>query len=274
MWADSFGESDNVVFYVFCAVSAVIMVVAIGVIVMSCIVKTASPGSSMDFYIAFGGLAIVVTVLLRGVNPEWSNELGIEIACQFYISLLVFGLLWFIGGILIRCCAIYDFYKHKEEKVVSRNEWKPNLWMVLLMLLDGVLVLVWVIVFKLETKQTGNNVYECEADHKSKWEAGLSVLHAMLIVIAAIIVWFAVTVSKRTADITNSIILAVVTYNLLFVAIAATLIFFLYEPEGDIVMTSKYAIIGGLELYVVLFTFILLLFAKIVAARRAARGGP
>ena len=69
--------------------------------------------------------------------------------------------------------------------------------------------------------------------------------------------------SKRTSDITNSIILAVTTYNLLFVAIAATLIHFLYEPEADIVMTSKYAIIGGLELYVVLFTFILLLFAKV-----------
>ena len=77
---------------------------------------------------------------------------------QFYVSLLVFGLLWFAGGIMIRSCAIYDFYKYKEEKVVSRNEWKPNLWMVLLMIVDGILVLVWVIVFKLETHNTGVNV--------------------------------------------------------------------------------------------------------------------
>ncbi len=41
-----------------------------------------SPGSSMDFYVSFGGLALVATVLIRGVDPDWGSVEEVEIACQ------------------------------------------------------------------------------------------------------------------------------------------------------------------------------------------------
>lgn len=48
-----------------------------------------SPGSSIDFYVAFGGLALEVCVLLRGLQMDWASLEVMNAVCQVYIHLFL-----------------------------------------------------------------------------------------------------------------------------------------------------------------------------------------
>ena len=40
-----------------------------------------SPGASLDFYIAFGSMALMVSTLARGADPEWGTISQLESVC-------------------------------------------------------------------------------------------------------------------------------------------------------------------------------------------------
>ena len=40
-----------------------------------------SPGASLDFYIAFGSLALMVSTLVRGADPEWGTLSQLDSLC-------------------------------------------------------------------------------------------------------------------------------------------------------------------------------------------------
>ena len=49
-----------------------------------------SPGASLDFYIAFGSLALMVSTLIRGADPDWGPISQLESLCAVsnYMPLL------------------------------------------------------------------------------------------------------------------------------------------------------------------------------------------
>lgn len=280
MFLEAFGDiNQTAIFYVFAAVCALNVILALFVVIIGCFIRSRLPGSSIDFYVAFGGLALEVCVLLRGLQMDWASLEVMNAVCQVYPALLVFGLIWFIGGLLIKASALFHFYRLGGEKPMN-TEWQPNLWLLILMIIDVVIVLVWTLKYQptLLKSIQAVDLYECAGPKDKEFEILVAVYHGILLVLAALLIWPAVHYTRRLPTSFESSLLAVIVYNTLFVAIAATLAFFFagkvkllekYETDPNI----QYAVNGGLISFAVFVALLLLLIGKVVAARRPDASG-
>jgi len=285
MWLEYWGDIDALIFYVFCAVAALVLVLAVVILILGCVFKVTTPGISMDFYIAVGGLALVVTVLLRGLDPSWWSLDSMGITCELYPSLLTFGLLWVIAGLLLRSCAIVSYMRNPGKRAV-RSEWKPNLGMIFLMAIDAAVVIVWTVLFPMEIHMThglpqswsdklvqmdalanvkNTTMYWCDGEYAKEFQIGVSSLHAGILLFAAIMVWPALHLSKKRDTSVETNFLAVATYNFLFSVVAGLLVYFMLATTPS----YYYAIMGGLMLYATFITLLIVMISKIVSARRA-----
>jgi len=273
LWLNEFySDIDAIVLYIFAAVSAINLVLAVGILILGCIIRADTPGSSINFYIAFGALAVVACNLITGLNPTDLSDDIMSAMCQFYPALLCYGLAAFIGGLLVRCIYIFAYYvKEDTDHKVHKHEWKPNVAMFFLLLINAAPILVWIMLYELESKKTAD-VLTCTSDEYSWFKMGLSIYYASLMIIAGIFVWPAIFYansrgSRKSPSEVEANILSVIVWNMIFAAGSGSVVFFLYETTK----TYEYAIIGGLIQYVIFVTLLLLLIAKIVVARRIQR---
>jgi len=275
LWLDQFEHDiDAIVLYIFAAVSAINLVLALGILILGCIIRADTPGSSMNFYVSFGALAIVACNLIVGLNPTDLSEDIMSAMCQFYPALLCYGLVAFIGGLLVRCVYIFVYYvKEDTYQKVHKHEWKPNMFMFMLLLIEAAPILIWIMMYDLKSEvtvigTTGSVMCVSKTTDDHKWfKVGLSAYHAALMILAGIFVWPAIFYSRKSPSEVEANILSVIVWNMIFAAGSGAVVFFLFETS----LTYMYAIIGGLTQYVVFITLLLLLIAKIVVARRIQR---
>ncbi len=71
-----------------------------------------------SYFVTFLNLKIVF------LNTRYISHIKIQYMCmyfkfQFFPSILTFGLLWFIGGLLLKACAIQNYFKYHAGDSVS-----------------------------------------------------------------------------------------------------------------------------------------------------------
>jgi len=236
----------------------------------------------MDFYISIGGLLMMAHLLTLGLHPEWGMATDYDTLCLLAPSILTFGLLLFLGGLLLKACAFFNFYTLGKNKSIRRQEWLPNLWMLIILVVGAVIVVLWAFEFPPDmtaetiTVQTETNsnrtlveVWRCDGDRNSEFKIAVSALNGGLLLLAAIMVWPAMQVARKQPTSGEASMLTAAVYNMVFAVTAGTLIYFFYDNQRHVI----YAIIGGLKLYGILVTYILLIVSKIMAARRDRTAG-
>lgn len=287
IWLDRFSqggpsldppELDPVVLYVLAAVSAVNLMLVIGLIVLSQVLKADTPGSSMNFYVGFGSLAIVACVVLKGLSAQ---DIGtawhLDAICQFYPVVLCMGSVAIIGGLLMRMATLYSFYKTDTPQKVHKHEFKPNIAMLFLLLIEGAALLVLIIFFQLHGTYVADGLEKgvCKTAINMNGEdvyhwfcVAFSAWHALLLLIAAVLAWPAIYYSRRSPSETECNVVAVAIYNALFAIAAGAIVFFVF-PDAS--ATMMYAIVHGLMQYIVMATLVLLIGAKVCVGRTMAQ---
>lgn len=275
MWLEYFGLVDNdIVFYVFCAVSGVIVILSLVNMFIGCCLRVesrASPGTSIDIYIVLGAIVLTFTVLARGVNSSWGDYDTYKIICQMYPTTLIVGLTMFIGGQMVKAWGIFAFFKWQKKQPL-KEEWKPNLWMWLLILIAAALSVVWVIIYRPELQSrldlaiglndSNHPVYECTSENEFEWQLSTSVWHAFLLLLAVIACFIDCCIACRHAKGPISV-LSIIVLNTLGCVVAGICLHFLYDGS----QTIMYAITGALVLWPCLLADILLLVAKVSGGR-------
>ena len=71
----------------------------------------------MNFYVAIGSLLLVGCVIIQGLDPEYLEDTAMEALCQFYPTLICYGLILVSGALLIRCLHIFNFHRKNAKKV-------------------------------------------------------------------------------------------------------------------------------------------------------------
>lgn len=281
MWLTELGRIEDTVLYVFCAVIALNIILTVVLFLFSCICSLqGNPGSSMDFYIGLGGLGLLSTVIIKGLVVDDINLESVTILCQIYPCILTISATFFIGGMLLKACAIFNYYKGNKSKRHISEEWKPNFWMVLLALIAAMTVFGWVMAHYMVLIQApeitnttalftddSDSYFLCRGDHDDKWQMALSLYHAILLLIAGIMTWFAVCYAQNESSAADANLLSVAIYNAIFVVVAGILLVYLF-PNVIADPTIRYAIIGGLTLWTVFFTLLMLLISRILHARK------
>ena len=256
MWLDTFGTPDtDLVFYVFCGVSGVILILSVLNILLGCCItrnRLSQVTGSVDFAIAVGSLMLCYPVIVAGLKPEWleGNDVR-EILCKIYHVILLIGLTQFVGGLMVKGWTIFLFYK-------NNSKWIPSFMIWVLVLIIIAASMIWEFLFMPE--MVGD---ECYYQNGFEWQVATSSWHAFLLLLAFISVPASCWATRGTPGSREANILAVVVVNTVLCVVAGICLWFLLFETGNIeqepIDEIRYAVLGGLILWKCLFADVMLL---------------
>ncbi|ELU04152.1 hypothetical protein CAPTEDRAFT_219593 [Capitella teleta] len=180
------------------------------------------------------------------------NSIWLEFFGEIYPTCLLIGLTMFIGGLMVKSWAIFSFYKWNTSKKASINEeWKPNVWIWLLILIMGVCVVVWTVTFKSSLhyveQEDGLAIYTCKWTNTFEWLTATMVWHGLLLIVTFVAIFANCCVGSEARK--QSGATSLVTINTLAVAMAGCVLYFLTESSA----TIAYGIYGALAVWMCFF---------------------
>lgn len=293
MWLENLGDTTDVIFFAFCAAGGATLMLALcnfigglfGDCTDCCDDRHDRPAAtSVDLFGCLGAVLLVVSVLLRGVDTKWADYDELEIICEIYPVILLMGLTMFVGNLFVRAWSIYIFYQFNSDKRPRRQEWKPNLWIWVLMLIIGAVSVIWVVVDTPEMEDSGNfaknrdwdvvdtteesPVYTCTTSngHDMEWKVATSIWHGILLLLACAGCMLNCGSLRHNLGLAENTILFVVIVNTILSVVAGVLVHYVYgdelERDGDPKANKLYSIKGGLMIWIAFFSQFMALVGK------------
>lgn len=295
MWLERFGGVDQNIFFGFCAVVFVVVVVSVVVFITRlCSTSPAIPGHSLTFFTLMSSLMICVSVLFRGVQPAWTtSSQTLQSLCQVFIPMLVLGYTLFAAALFIRLWMLLLALRWEKNTV----EWLGHFVLWVILMIAAVLVIIWEYSFPPNTHpatagdfteeanaSTTDNavspvgVYECRGwleDGSSDmeqlaWRLTMTCYLAVLLLLAVVALPFYSGLPKHTHWVRlNVVLFLLVTINSLCCVVVGLIVWYQYNPTPlSASDNNKYAVIGALQLWMVLVAVASNLFTELVALRR------